>query len=186
MKDEDFKNDAKDAGDMGSGHQVTVLYEIIPVGVPIDLPGVEKSKYTIPSKIDPNAPDEWLTVKMRYKHPEAEVSKELSKALAWQGTRAGVERRLPFRCFRGRVRNDHARFQIQWRHDLRGRAGRGAGMHQERPRQPPQGIPGTGQKGQGNDRAEGKRADRGRRELDSVQDLRLGKLLGDVRSRWSH
>lgn len=82
LKDEDFKNDAKDAGDMGSGHQVTVLYEIVPVGVPIDLPGVDKSKYTIPTKIDPKAPDEWLTVKMRYKHPEAEVSKELSKPLS--------------------------------------------------------------------------------------------------------
>ena len=82
LKDEDFKNDAKDAGDMGSGHQVTVLYEIIPMGVSIDLPGVDKSKYTVPLKIDANAPDEWLTVKMRYKHPEADVSKELAKPLA--------------------------------------------------------------------------------------------------------
>src|SRR5262249_8070979 len=76
LKDEDFRNDAKDAGDMGSGHQVTVLYEIIPVGVAVELPGVEKSKYAIPAKPDPNAPDEWLTVRMRYKHPEAETSKE--------------------------------------------------------------------------------------------------------------
>src|SRR5262245_581174 len=81
LKDEDFKNDAKDAGDMGSGHQVTVLYEIVPVGVAIDLPGVDPSKYKIPSKPNPNAPDEWLTVKMRYKHPEADTSKELAKAL---------------------------------------------------------------------------------------------------------
>jgi Ca-activated chloride channel family protein len=81
LKAEDFKNDAKDAGDMGSGHQATVLYEIVPVGVPIDLPGVDKSKYTTAVKVDPNAPDEWLTVKMRYKQPEADVSKELSKAL---------------------------------------------------------------------------------------------------------
>ena len=39
LKDEDFKNDAKDAGDMGSGHTVTALYEIVPAGVKIDLPG---------------------------------------------------------------------------------------------------------------------------------------------------
>src|SRR5262249_24439959 len=71
----------KDAGDMGSGHQVTVLYEIIHVGVAVELPGVEKSKYAIPAKPDPNAPDEWLTVRMRYKHREAETSKELSQAL---------------------------------------------------------------------------------------------------------
>jgi Ca-activated chloride channel family protein len=81
LKAEDFKNDAKDAGDMGSGHQVTVLYEVVPVGVPIDLPGVDKSKYTTAVKVDPQAPDEWLTVKMRYKHPEGDVSKELSRAL---------------------------------------------------------------------------------------------------------
>jgi Ca-activated chloride channel family protein len=81
LKDEDFKNDAKAGGTVGSGHQVTVLYEIVPVGVPIELPGVDKSKYTVPAKPDPNAPDEWLTVKMRYKHPEADTSKELAKTL---------------------------------------------------------------------------------------------------------
>ncbi|WP_439630458.1 vWA domain-containing protein [Gemmata sp.] len=81
LKAEDFKNDKKDAGDMGSGHQVTVLYEIVPVGVGIDLPGVDKSKYATPAKPDPNAPDEWLTVKMRYKQPEGDTSKELAKVL---------------------------------------------------------------------------------------------------------
>ena len=81
LKDEDFKNDAKDAGDMGSGHQVTVLYEIVPVGVDIALPGVDKSKYQIPTKVDPNAPDEWMTVKMRYKQPDGNTSKELARSL---------------------------------------------------------------------------------------------------------
>lgn len=79
LKDEDFKNDAKDAGDMGSGHQATVLYEIVPVGVAIDLPGVDPLKYQQKAA----APsDECLTVKMRYKHPDAETSKELSAPLA--------------------------------------------------------------------------------------------------------
>ncbi|MDY3563696.1 VWA domain-containing protein [Gemmata sp. JC673] len=79
LKDEDFKNDAKDAGDVGSGHQVTVLYEIVPPGVKVDLPEVDASKY---QKKDVPAPasDEWLTVKMRYKHPDADVSKELTAA----------------------------------------------------------------------------------------------------------
>lgn len=80
LKAEDFKNDKKDASDMGSGHQVTVLYEIVPVGVHIDLPGVDPSKYTATTS-DPKAPDEWLTVRMRYKHPDAETSKELSRPL---------------------------------------------------------------------------------------------------------
>jgi Ca-activated chloride channel family protein len=80
LKDEDFRNDAKDAGDMGSGHQVTVLYEVVPVGVKIDLPGVDPLKYQA-VKEAPNAADEWLTAKMRYKHPEAETSKELAQPL---------------------------------------------------------------------------------------------------------
>ncbi|MBA4067397.1 MAG: hypothetical protein C0501_27545, partial [Isosphaera sp.] len=95
LKDEDFRNDAKDAGDMGGGHQVTVLYEIVPVGVPIELPGVDKSKYTVPTQIDPKAADEWLTVKMRYKHPEADVSKELAKPLP--GKALGQELTADFR-----------------------------------------------------------------------------------------
>src|SRR5262245_2024909 len=80
LKDEDFKNDAKDAGDIGSGHTVTALYEIVPVGVNIDLPGVDALKYQQP-KGPAGAGDEWLTVKMRYKHPDAETSKELSQPL---------------------------------------------------------------------------------------------------------
>lgn len=81
LKDEDFRDDKKDAGDLGSGHQVTVLYEIVPAGVKIDLPEVEPSKYQKAGAPDPKATDEWLTVRMRYKHPEAETSKELSQPL---------------------------------------------------------------------------------------------------------
>jgi Ca-activated chloride channel family protein len=79
LKDEDFRNDAKDAGDLGSGHQVTVLYELVPKGVDLKLPEVEPSKYQKP--VPKDLADEWLTVKMRYKHPEAETSKELSQPL---------------------------------------------------------------------------------------------------------
>src|SRR5262249_37562967 len=76
----DFKNDAKAAGAMGSGHTVTALYEIVPAGVSIDLPGVDPLKYQQPK--EPAAPsDDWLTVKMRYKHPEADASKELAAVL---------------------------------------------------------------------------------------------------------
>jgi Ca-activated chloride channel family protein len=80
LKDEDFKNDKKDAGDLGSGHQVTVLYEIVPTGVEIDLPGVDPSKYQ-KKDVPKDVSDEWLTVRMRYKHPEADTSKELSQPL---------------------------------------------------------------------------------------------------------
>lgn len=80
LKAEDFKNDAKDAGDMGSGHQVTALYEIVPAGVKIDLPGVDPLKYRAVAK-PAGGTDEWLTVKMRYKHPESDKSKELVRAM---------------------------------------------------------------------------------------------------------
>ena len=89
LKDEDFKNDAKDAGDMGSGHQVTVLYEIVPAGVKFDVPGTDPLKYQQPKALAADVADEWLTVKMRYKHPEAETSKELS-----QPFKGGVKKEL--------------------------------------------------------------------------------------------
>ncbi|MDB5309273.1 MAG: von Willebrand factor [Gemmataceae bacterium] len=80
LKDEDFKNDKVDAGDMGSGHTVTALYELVPVGVKIELPGVDPLKYQAPGQ--PAGPaDEWLTVKMRYKAPTGEASKEVAAVL---------------------------------------------------------------------------------------------------------
>jgi len=86
LRDEDFKNDKVDAGDMGSGHTVTALYEIVPVGVSVAVPGVDPLKYQAPPQ--PAGPaDEWLTVKMRYKAPLGETSRELAAALP--GSAAG-------------------------------------------------------------------------------------------------
>src|SRR5688572_22726892 len=42
---EDFNDDTKDAGEIGAGHTVTALYEVVPAGVPIDLPDVDPLKY---------------------------------------------------------------------------------------------------------------------------------------------
>lgn len=78
LNDEDFNNDRKDAGDLGSGHTVTALYEIIPVGVKSSFYSIDDLKYQ-PSKIPAAAgvhADEWLTVKMRYKKP-GETKSEL-------------------------------------------------------------------------------------------------------------
>lgn len=85
MKDEDFKNDAKDAADIGSGHTVTALYEIVPVGVKIDLPDVDPLKYQKPAETT-GAANEWLTVRMRYKHPDGDKSRELSAVLTGDGS----------------------------------------------------------------------------------------------------
>jgi Ca-activated chloride channel family protein len=84
LKQEDFKNDAKDAGDMGSGHTVTALYEIVPIGVKIDLPKVDPLKYQKPAEKAGDA-NEWLTVKMRYKAPDGDTSKEMASVLKGEG-----------------------------------------------------------------------------------------------------
>lgn len=75
LKNEDFNNDKKDAGDLGSGHTVTALYEIIPVGVESEFFTIDPLKYQT-TKIDPSATKskELMTVKFRYKHPESETS----------------------------------------------------------------------------------------------------------------
>ena len=90
LANEDFKDDAKDAGDIGSGHTVTALYEIVPAGVAIELPGVGPLKYQKPAK--PAGPaDQWLTTKMRYKEPTGETSKELVAVMAAEA----ATRRMP-------------------------------------------------------------------------------------------
>ena len=76
LKSEDFNNDKKDAGELGSGHTVTALYEIIPVGVESKFFKVDDLKYQT-SKIDSKASNtnELMTVKFRYKKPDGDVSK---------------------------------------------------------------------------------------------------------------
>lgn len=74
---EDFNNDKKDAGDMGSGHTVTALYEVVPAGVKDDYPAtVDPLKYqqTAPARVSPSS-DEMMTIKFRYKKPESLESK---------------------------------------------------------------------------------------------------------------
>jgi Ca-activated chloride channel family protein len=78
----EFNDDKKDAGDMGAGHTVTALYEIIPPGQPIPSAKVDALKYQQPLKPSKAADNgEWLTVKLRYKDPDAETSKLLSQPL---------------------------------------------------------------------------------------------------------
>lgn len=76
LKSEDFNNDKKDAGELGSGHTVTALYEIIPVGVESEFLKIDELKYQT-TKIDPAASNtkELMTVKFRYKKPDEDVSK---------------------------------------------------------------------------------------------------------------
>jgi Ca-activated chloride channel family protein len=81
---EDFNDDTKDAGEIGAGHTVTAFYEIVPVGVEVDLPPVDPLKYQ-PQWDDEgdeggeadegDASGEMMTVKLRYKPPAGDRSK---------------------------------------------------------------------------------------------------------------
>lgn len=78
LKSEDFNNDKKDAGELGSGHMVTALYEIIPAGVESEFFKIDELKYQ-KTKIDSKATasNELMTIKLRYKQPAGNVSKLL-------------------------------------------------------------------------------------------------------------
>jgi Ca-activated chloride channel homolog len=79
LANEDFKNDAKDAGEMGSGHTVTAIYEIIPAGIESTfLP--DKLKYQqLNSTIVGTNSNEVCTVKIRYKQPDADKSVQMEE-----------------------------------------------------------------------------------------------------------
>jgi Ca-activated chloride channel homolog len=82
LRNEDFNDDRKDAGEIGAGHTVTALYEIVPAGTEIDLPGIDPLKYQRPPAPAPGAArDELMTVKLRYKAPDADESRLLSVAV---------------------------------------------------------------------------------------------------------
>lgn len=78
LNKEDFNDDTKDAGDLGAGHTVTALYEIIPVGVENTFGGVDKLKYQQekPQQATSNS-NELLTVKLRYKQPNSDKSEKM-------------------------------------------------------------------------------------------------------------
>jgi len=74
LENEDFNNDQKDAGELGAGHTVTVLYEIIPTSatVPTTTDNLTYQDRTVKADAlkDPN----WMTIKLRYKTPDSETS----------------------------------------------------------------------------------------------------------------
>jgi Ca-activated chloride channel family protein len=81
LKARDFNDDLKDAGEMGAGHTVTALYEIIPVGVKSSFSGnVDELKYQSEKRpaVSSNS-KELLTVKLRYKKPDGNVSKLITQ-----------------------------------------------------------------------------------------------------------
>jgi Ca-activated chloride channel family protein len=91
---EDFKDDKKDAGELGAGHTVTALYEIVPVGVKTDVQirTPDSLRYQTPAFNNATAGGSELAfVKLRYKAPDGKTSTELSQPVTDQNTRATTD-----------------------------------------------------------------------------------------------
>ncbi len=81
LNDEDFNDDKKDAGEMGAGHTVTALYELIPAGSEEPLKSIDPLKYQSgdgrresKTNVKPDLSAELMTVKLRYKRPDGNTS----------------------------------------------------------------------------------------------------------------
>lgn len=80
LKNEEFNDDKKDAGEMGSGHTVTALYEIVPTGVESQyLANVDPLKYQKVEETHATKSGEMLTLKVRYKQPDGDKSMLIEK-----------------------------------------------------------------------------------------------------------
>jgi Ca-activated chloride channel family protein len=82
LNDEDFNDDTKDAGEMGAGHNVTALYELVPAGSNETVPSIDPLKYQQTGSNDKREQSysgEYLTIKLRYKTPDGNKSKLFEK-----------------------------------------------------------------------------------------------------------
>jgi Ca-activated chloride channel family protein len=84
---EDFNNDEKDAGEIGAGHRVTALYEIVPVGAESPAGVVDKLKYQeVRASASASGSGEIATVKVRHKDPEGGLSRLLTEVVRDNGS----------------------------------------------------------------------------------------------------
>ena len=87
LRAEDFNDDTKDAGEIGAGHTVTALYEVVPAGKEGTLPGVDALKYQKPVEAARESKSgELLTLKLRYKEPDGTISKLIQVPVSDRGT----------------------------------------------------------------------------------------------------
>jgi Ca-activated chloride channel family protein len=96
LANEDFDNDAKDAGEIGAGHSVTALYEVVPVGVTGTIKTSDlKLRYQEPRKnAQTAAGNELLFVKVRYKEPKSSRSELLERAVPDRATSSATDLRF--------------------------------------------------------------------------------------------
>ncbi len=87
LRAEDFNDDTKDAGEIGAGHTVTALYEVVPAGKEGALPGIDALKYQKPVEATRESKSgELLTLKLRYKEPDGTTSKLMQVPVSDRGT----------------------------------------------------------------------------------------------------
>jgi Ca-activated chloride channel homolog len=83
LENEDFDDDVKDAGELGAGHTVTALYELIPAGArtkPASKRKYQETRIRSEARTSPEA----VTVKLRYKNPKGRKSQLLVQTVDWQ------------------------------------------------------------------------------------------------------
>jgi Ca-activated chloride channel family protein len=81
LNNEDFVDDKKDAGELGAGHTVTALYELIPINPNSKQPKIKRKYSTLNPNQNLSNSNELATVSVRYKEPKEEESKELTWAI---------------------------------------------------------------------------------------------------------
>lgn len=85
---EDFNDDRKDAGEIGAGHAVVALYEVVPAGGANASPRVDPLRYQAPPAVTPTADSgEIATIKLRWKRPDGDTSRLLARTVTDTGAR---------------------------------------------------------------------------------------------------
>jgi Ca-activated chloride channel family protein len=83
---EDFADDRKDAGELGAGHSVTALYEVVPVGAsPVAVAADSLTYQQVTLRRSASGSSELLTVKLRYKDPKGTTSRLLKSPVVDRG-----------------------------------------------------------------------------------------------------
>lgn len=93
LKKEDFNDDKKDAGEIGAGHCVTALYEIVLVGSEEQFSATDELKY---QQVTVKPSEDLLTVKLRYKEPQEDVSKLISSTIIGREKQSQASENLIF------------------------------------------------------------------------------------------
>jgi Ca-activated chloride channel family protein len=83
LRKEDFDDDSKDAGEIGAGHSVTALYDVVPVGARREAPAADPLRYQAPARTEAQSGSrsELMYVKLRYKLPDASTSRWLDHVI---------------------------------------------------------------------------------------------------------